>query len=150
MPTVPSQVMKGRGPRGGKKYFTLSEARRALPLVKRIAQDLQAAQKERIRLHEQMMANGKRPMAELEALAAQFERLTDRMERLLAELAQIGVELMDASTALLDFPALHEGREVMLCWKGDEETITHWHEALGGFAGRKPVSMLQVQGSMNK
>jgi hypothetical protein len=134
--------MKGRGPRGGKKYFTLSEARRALPLVKRIAHDMQATQRERIGLREQMKVNGERPMAELEALAAQFERLTDHMERLLAELTQIGVELKDASTGLLDFPAMHEGREVLLCWKGDEETITHWHEVDGGFAGRKPVEML--------
>ncbi len=36
MPTVPSQVQQGRSPREGRKYFTLDEARRALPLVKRI------------------------------------------------------------------------------------------------------------------
>ena len=113
-----------------------------MPLVKRIAQDLQATQRERIGLHAQMKANGERPMAELEALAAQVEKLTDRMEVLLGELAQIGVELKDASQGMLDFPALHEGREVLLCWKGDEETITHWHEVQAGFAGRMPVAML--------
>jgi hypothetical protein len=145
MATLPSQLQRGREPRGGKKYFTLVEARRALPLVKRIAHDLQAAQKERIRLHGLMNAHRERPMAELEALAAQFERLTDQMERLLAELTQLGVQLKDASTGLLDFPAMHEGREVLLCWKGDEETITHWHEVYGGFEGRKPVEMLGGQ-----
>jgi len=144
MTIVPSQVQKGRGPHGGKKYFTLAEARRALPLVKRIAHELQAGQKERIRLREQMSSSGAKTMTELEALAAQLERLTDLMERLVGELAQIGVQLKDASTALLDFPALHEGREVMLCWKGDEETITHWHEVYNGFEGRKPVEMLGV------
>jgi len=145
MPPATSQIRKGPEPRGEKKYFTLAEARRALPLVKRIAHELQAAQKERIALHDQMNAHRERPMAELEALAAQFEKLTDRTERLLAELTHIGVLLQDPSTALLDFPALHEGREVMLCWKGDEETITHWHELQEGFAGRKPVELLGGQ-----
>jgi hypothetical protein len=142
MPAVPSQVKRERGPRGGKKYFTLAEARRALPLVKRIAHDLQAAHKERIRLHEQMNASRERPMAELEALAAQFEKLTDHRDLLLRELAHIGVQLKDASLGLLDFPAMHEGREVLLCWKGDEETIMHWHEVWDGFEGRMPVAML--------
>ena len=142
MPTMPWQVTKARGPRGGKKYFTLAEARRALPLVRRIAHDLQGAHRERLKLHEQMNACRERPMAELEALAAKLEKLRDHMERLLGELAHIGVELKDASLGLLDFPAVHEGREVLLCWKGDEETIMHWHEVFNGFEGRRPVEML--------
>ena len=53
----------------------------------------------------------------------------------------IGVDLKDPSRALLDFPALHEGREILLCWKADEETITHWHETAAGIAGRKSVAL---------
>jgi hypothetical protein len=82
-------------------------------------------------------------MDELEALAGQFEELTDRMNRLMRELADIGVQLKDPSLALLDFPAMHEGREILLCWKGDEETIAYWHEVQGGYGGRKPVGVLE-------
>jgi hypothetical protein len=142
MSTMSSPVRKSPEPRGGKKFFTLAEARRALPLVRRVALDLQAAHRERLHVHQQMNVPDGRPMRELEALAAQTEALTDRMDHLLRELNHIGVQLKDASQALLDFPALHEGREILLCWKGGEENILHWHEVHGGFDGRKPVSLL--------
>lgn len=142
MAAFPTQAAQGRGPRPGKKYFTLAEARRALPLVKRIALDLQCTQALRVTLHEQMHAKTTQTARELELLEARFEKATAKLEALIAELQQIGAELKDASTALLDFPALFEGREVLLCWRGGEDTITHWHELEGGFAGRKPVELL--------
>ncbi|HVX85455.1 MAG TPA: DUF2203 domain-containing protein [Phycisphaerae bacterium] len=130
-------------PRQGKKYFTLDEASRALPLVKRIAADIQRTQAQRLRIHAELSVGlsdlSPRRQADLQS---DFDRATDRLESLIEELTQIGVDLKDPSRALLDFPCLHEGREVLLCWKADEETITHWHEVDGGFAGRKPVCHL--------
>jgi hypothetical protein len=128
----------------GKKYFTLDEARRALPLVKRIAADIQATQSLRLKIHAELSAGlPELSLASQELLQGDFDRATERLENLIEELARIGVELKDPSRALLDFPALFEGREVLLCWKGDEETITHWHELESGFAGRKPVELLE-------
>ena len=131
-----------REPAGkGKKYFTLAEALRALPLVKRIAADVQSTQAHRLRLHAELSAGlAQLAPAQQDRLQADFERATDRLESLIEELNKIGVQLKDPSRALLDFPALVQGREVLLCWKGDEETITHWHEVEGGFAGRKSVA----------
>ena len=43
------------------------------------------------------------------------------------------------SSGLVDFPSLRAGRMVYLCWRVDEETITHWHESDEGFAGRQPL-----------
>jgi hypothetical protein len=130
--------------RPGKKYFTLAEARRALPLIKRIAADVQAAQAERLRLHGELSAGLARLTAlQQDRLQTQFERATDRLEAYIEELNKIGVDLKDPTRALLDFPAHFGGREVLLCWKADEETITHWHELDDGFAGRKPVALLK-------
>ena len=42
----------------------------------------------------------------------------------------------------VNVPAVFEGREILLCWKGEEETIGYWHEVESGYAGRKPVGML--------
>ncbi len=130
-------------PLPGKKFFTLSEARRALPLVKRIAADIHDAQSHRLRIHAELSAG----MADLalgghEALQREFDDETDHLESLVAELGLIGVELKDPSRVLLDFPAMHEGREILLCWKSDEENIDFWHELDGGYAARKPVSEL--------
>jgi hypothetical protein len=127
-----------------KKYFTLAEAKRALPLVKRIASDIQATQAQRLRIHAELSAGlADLSPAKQKLLQSDFEGATDRLEKLIEELTRVGVELKDPSRALLDFPAIHEGREVLLCWRADEETITHWHELEAGFAGRKPVATLE-------
>jgi hypothetical protein len=40
---------------------------------------------------------------------------------------------------LIDFPALYQGREVLLCWKLGEDRIAFWHGVDEGFRGRKPI-----------
>ncbi len=50
-----------------------------------------------------------------------------------------GEELKDIDLGLVDFPAVINGEEVLLCWKRGEETITHYHGLHDGFAGRKPI-----------
>ena len=139
-----SSMIKSSGaPQPGKHYFTLAEAKRALPLVKRIATDIQTTQAERLRLHAELSSGLPDLSPRLQTvLQGDFEKATQRLESLIEELAAVGVELKDPSRALLDFPALHEGREVLLCWKADEETITQWHEMDGGYAGRKSVCCL--------
>ena len=112
--------------------------------MKRIAADIQKSQASRLRIHAELSA-GLCDLSPREQaiLQSDFDRATERLERLIEELTQLGVDLKDPSRALLDFPAIHEGREVLLCWKADEESIGHWHEVGGGFAGRRPVCHLQ-------
>jgi hypothetical protein len=40
---------------------------------------------------------------------------------------------------MVDFPAIIDGKDVLLCWKSDEEDITFYHEVEAGFAGRKLI-----------
>lgn len=54
----------------------------------------------------------------------------------------IGCEIKDLDDGLIDFYSIFEGREILLCWKHGEEQLEHWHEIGGGFAARKPVSIL--------
>ena len=139
----PMTLQTVHGPVPGKKYYTLAEARRALPLVKRIAADIQTAQANRLRIHAQLSAGlADLAPARQETLQTEFDGQSERLEALIEELSQLGVELKDPSRGLLDFPAVHEGREILLCWKSDEESITAWHELDNGFAGRKPVALL--------
>jgi hypothetical protein len=49
------------------------------------------------------------------------------------------VVLKDADVGLLDFPALREGQEVLLCWRVGEDDVRYWHDHAEGFAGRKPI-----------
>ena len=54
-------------------------------------------------------------------------------------LAGRGIVLRDAETGLIDFPARREGRLVYLCWRPDEDRVTHWHEVDAGFGGGRPL-----------
>ena len=132
--------------RAGKKYFTLAEAKRALALVRRIAADIQETQAQRLKLHAEI-SGGRAQLSSVQQdrLEARFEQATQRLEELVEEISRVGVELKDPSRALLDFPCVHEGREISLCWKADEPTILHWHELDGGFAGRKPIALLESE-----
>jgi hypothetical protein len=55
----------------------------------------------------------------------------------------VGVELKDFERGLVDFPALHQDREVLLCWHRGEDEIAFWHELDAGFGGRQSVELLR-------
>lgn len=136
-----SSAPKRSKPSTQTRRFTLDQANRALPLVKRIVNDI-------VRTHS--LASGYRDAVDQSrdaaaVLAAQREldAAIDRLEQLVDELNDVGVELKDYESGLVDFVARHDGRDVLLCWKLGEERITHWHEINAGFAGRKPVSTLR-------
>jgi hypothetical protein len=59
----------------------------------------------------------------------------------LAELEEEGIVLRDPERGLIDFTALHNGREVLLCWQLGEEDLTWWHFPEDGFAGRRPLPL---------
>jgi hypothetical protein len=41
---------------------------------------------------------------------------------------------------LVDFPAMIDGEEVLLCWRSDEPEVLYYHGLEDGFAGRKKIS----------
>ena len=45
----------------------------------------------------------------------------------------------DLDRGLVDFPALREGEEVLLCWQVGEDEVAFWHGLDEGFAGRKAL-----------
>ena len=120
------------------KHFTTEEANRALPqvraLVDQILQARQAILDARPDLWpvlEQAVGNGGSKKAG--EVLQDFKRLEDGVQGL----QDIGCELKDISTGLVDFPALRDGREVLLCWKFDEPQVMYWHDLQSGFAGRQ-------------
>ena len=132
-----AEAVSGRG-----RFFTVPEANSALVLVRRIVRDIVDRQAELMRLRDQVEELGE-ALGATETVAGlrwRAERLTTALNRLHAELIEVGCELKDWTVGLVDFPALHEGREVSLCWRCDEESVGFWHERDGGFAGRRPVA----------
>jgi hypothetical protein len=105
---------------------------RAMQGAKRAAEQ---AQQQLQRIAPAMRGNGHALQAQ--ALERDIETAVNELRARLDELQRIGVELKDIDQGLLDFPCLHEGRVVDLCWMVSEPAIAHWHERDAGFAGRQ-------------
>lgn len=129
------------------KLFTVEQAERTLPLIRRITSDIVRAFQQR----EKRIAARRRlpvhptPGSDNEERAFKLEReiehCEDEVRRFHAELEQIGAELKGIDVGLVDFYSRYEGRIVYLCWKLDEgDTIAWWHDLQAGFRGRKPVT----------
>lgn len=137
---VPSPVSAPQKIKRGKKYFTVVEANRALPYVSRIVIDITDTYATIVDLRRQLERfDGKSASPQLER---EYDESMDRLSDLIDELHAVGVELKDFEKGLIDFPAIHGDREVLLCWKRGEKKVTHWHEVDAGFAGRQPVTLL--------
>ncbi|HEY7948271.1 MAG TPA: DUF2203 domain-containing protein [Acidimicrobiales bacterium] len=62
-------------------------------------------------------------------------------EEALQELDEHGIVLRDPDRGLIDFPTVHCGREVLLCWQLGEDDLGWWHFPEDGFAGRRPLPL---------
>ena len=124
-----------------RKMFTLDEARRALPLVRVIAADMQ----ETVNLLTELPGGtsflyGATPLDQLPPkVQDQALEWQERIEGLVGELKEIGVELKGFQPVLVDFPAWRDEEVVFLCWAEGETDIGFWHPVATGFRGRKPL-----------
>ena len=115
------------------KYFTPSEARRTLPLVKQIVKDILDTTREM-----RLLADEIGPDAEN---SETIKAMALEVENFMRELEEIGCFFKDwnFTIGLVDFPATIDGKEVFLCWKSDEDSINYYHEPEEGYAGRKLI-----------
>ncbi|HUH14145.1 MAG TPA: DUF2203 domain-containing protein [Longimicrobiales bacterium] len=125
------------------RFFSLPEARRTLPLVRRIVADIVAAWpplQARLRtLHERTRERAGDD-AEMAALRGEVEREAEVVNGYLDELRSIGCLFKGFEEGLVDWYARWDGRTIQLCWKHDEDDISWWHEVETGFAGRRPLT----------
>jgi hypothetical protein len=129
-----------------RKYFTVEEANKALPLVRMIVGDI--VRQDRIvedlqqRLS-RLTSERRRPSNDLyaEELAqsqAQLDAEEAKLRSYIEELKRLGVEFKGPD-GLCDFYSLRDGREVFLCWRLGEPEVSYWHDLDAGFAGRQPL-----------
>ncbi len=120
-----------------RRYFTVEEANKALPLVRMIVvEDLQ----QRLSL---VARDRRRPSndlytEELVQSQAELDAEEDKLRSYIEELRRLGVEFKGAD-GLCDFYSIMDGREVFLCWKLGEPEVQYWHDLDAGFAGRRPL-----------
>ena len=117
------------------KFFTPAEAKLTLPLVRKIVKDILDTSRE-IRL----LAEDLDGVIEDDP---QMKKLATNINGFINELEEIGCFYKDwnFSIGLVDFPAIIDGQEVMLCWRTDEDDIKFYHDADDGYAERKPIPL---------
>jgi hypothetical protein len=123
-----------------RKRFSLDEANKSLPLVRRITADIVRTHGDAVRIQGDLERTDAKKRATLQS---QLEQAMHLLEDYVDELSEIGCELKDYQTGLIDFTGRHKGHDVCLCWKLGEDKIGYWHEMETGFAGRQPVATLK-------
>lgn len=127
------------------QQFTVEQANRTLPLVRRIVEDI-------VREHRRwedaivqldlllsgVTAQVQDPQAV--ALERQIQAIAREIDGFQRELESLGIQLKDRRTGLIDFPSELDGRTVLLCWRLGEPSVQFWHDVDSGFAGRQPLS----------
>ena len=120
--------------------YTVTRANSALPLVRRIVDDLvecfhrweDAVRQVELTSHDNVLEN-----AEAERAQAETQRLAVEIEHGVRELAELGIEVRALDVGLVDFPGTLDGGEVYFCWMLGEGAVTHWHARDAGFADRQ-------------
>ena len=139
MPTNPTPIATPI--QEGRKYFTIEEANRALPYVRRIVADIREAYSRAVSLQHKM--EFPLPDQKTDQMRIEYDDVMSRLSDLIDELSAVGAELKDYEHGTVDFPTQLEGREVLLCWQDGEPNIVAWHEVDAGFAGRQPIERLE-------
>ena len=130
------------------RYFTLTEAERALPEVERHLRDALFHKAEYERVHGEIgrtldrirVSGGARinPGKQSE-MRAQRDQSVRSLQEAMQHIETSGALVKDLDIGLLDFMARYQGRDVCLCWKLGESGIGFWHGAEEGFRGRKQI-----------
>jgi hypothetical protein len=122
------------------RRFTLAQANRTLPLVRRIVSDIVRVHRDVRNLQAVLQAASAKDQP---AAQTALDHELDSLQTYVDELVDVGCELKDFQSGLVDFIGRHDGHDVCLCWKLGEEQIAYWHEVTAGFAGRQPVATLR-------
>ena len=130
-----------------KKYFTIENAQKQIPRIKKSLSKLQNLKKaieaiqsikidpSEIEFNEFTETNTK--------LNKEFHKLSYEFYKELEQLENIGCLLKDLERGLIDFYYRFEGRDIFLCWKLGDGDIKAWHEIDAGFAGRNKIFNLE-------
>ncbi len=118
------------------RHFTPEEASATLPLVKKIVADIL---REGHALQQMTEVDGPTDRREL-------HEQTCLVKGLFGELSELGCfyKDWDFQTGLVDFPAMINGQEVLLCWRSDEDALEWYHGIEDGFAGRQRIPRLHA------
>ena len=122
------------------KHFTIAEAEALIPELEKIFEAVaELAAKAELkaeglrRRREDVDADPAAAAIEL----SQIQFLAQAINERLRKIVELGALPKGIEPALVDFPSHLDGRDVYLCWRLGEKSLTHYHGSDEGFAERR-------------
>jgi hypothetical protein len=123
------------------KVFDLDTARETLAVIKPIVEEINTKRMELTEAYERLQEE-QDPLERM-YLESHIKDLEAVIDSLFRKIEALGGVIKGIDPILVDFLSFHKNRYIWLCWKEDEDTIMYWHELNEGFAGRKPITLLE-------
>ncbi|MFC5530221.1 DUF2203 domain-containing protein [Cohnella yongneupensis] len=128
------------------RLFTPSEANALLPQLReqlaKLRDTVNEIEKQQDELQRVKSAHAVTPYNMLDndpffVMESRIDFMRMEAQLLIDNFARSGVLLKMIDPGLLDFPAVIDGEDALICWKEGEESVTHYHGWHDGLAGRK-------------
>ena len=130
----------------GERYFTPDEADHLIPKLEQIVSSMLDQRKTALNLGEELQALQDRIQAGENVAASdllnkrtELNFIVEIIQEGLNQIEDLGGQPKDLDLGLVDFPAVLNGEEILLCWKYGEKSIRFYHSPEDGYAGRKPL-----------
>jgi len=128
-----------------RRFYTISEANAVIPEIRKQVLKIMKLNKvlEMLESIEVIQQDDHEHLLTVAKMNKHYHKLCYDFHREIESLAKKGALLRDVDVGLVDLYSLYNGKEIMLCWKIDEERIQHWHELEDEFTDRRHVKELK-------
>ena len=138
------------------RHFTLTEAERTRAEVEPLLIEAMEGRRALADVEENLAAVARRigmlggslvAQAAVSDLRTKHTQLGMKLQHALENIQATGCLVKDLDVGLLDFPAILNDEEVLLCWRLGEDRIRFYHRMDEGFSGRRPLDPLDAGGA---
>lgn len=123
------------------QHFTIDEANELLPEIRAVLARARDMRDTVLEGHNHVLNDiRKGALNGGNARVSAYLDVLTHLTRSVGALQERGLVIQDIDRCLVDFPAIHDGREVLLCYElSDGDVIRCYHEVNGGYASRRPI-----------
>jgi hypothetical protein len=138
------------------RHFTLTEAERTRVELEPILIEAMEGRRALADVEESLGAIARRigmlggsliSQSEVSDLRTRYNQIGMKLQTAVETIQATGCLVKDLEMGLLDFPAILNDEEVLLCWRLGEDRIRYYHGMNEGFAGRRPLDPLDTGGT---
>jgi hypothetical protein len=138
------------------RHFTLTEAERTRAEVEPLLIEAMEGRRALADVEENLAAVARRigmlggslvAQTEVSDMRTRHTQLGMQLQHALENIQATGCLVKDLDVGLLDFPAVLNDEEVLLCWRLGEDRIRFYHGMNEGFGGRRPLDPLDTGGA---